>query len=156
MEKPEAFAAHNHTQCVTSAMEQARAVCAANGARLTPVRQRSLEILLEAHAALGAYDVLERLAVEGFGTQPPVAYRALGFLVEHGLAHKIERLNAYVACLHPEEQHTPAFLICRGCKTVAETDGPKPLAAPARAAGFLIEQTVIEAEGLCPECQANA
>ena len=58
-----------------------------------------LEILLESHRAMGAYEVLERLAAEGFGKQPPVAYRALDFLVEHGLALRVRRLNAYAACL---------------------------------------------------------
>ena len=90
------------------------------GVRLTPVRRRVLEILLEEHRALGAYDVLQRLAAEGFGNQPPVAYRALDFLVEQGLAHRIRRLNAFTACMHPGEAHAPAFLICRACDAVAE------------------------------------
>jgi hypothetical protein len=57
------------------------------------------------HRALGAYAVLDQLREAGFGSQPPVAYRALDFLVAHGFAHKIERLNAFVACAHPGESH---------------------------------------------------
>ncbi len=78
---------------------------------------------------MGAYDVLQRLAAEGFGNQPPVAYRALDFLVEQGLAHRITRLNAFAACMHPGEDHAPVFLICRQCNHVAEAP-----AAPVRAA----------------------
>jgi len=77
--------------------------------------------------------------------------------VEHGLAHRIERLNAFVACTHPGDSHAPAFMICRSCRSVAEAaDTRTQLAASAAASGFLIEQTVIEAEGLCPDCQESA
>ena len=91
-----------------------------DGLRLTPVRRRALETLLDNHRVMGAYDVLERLAKDGFGNQPPVAYRALDFLVENGFAHKIRRLNAYAACMHPETDHAPVFMICSQCDAVAE------------------------------------
>ncbi len=148
------FSAHNHDSCVATAIAAAESTCAAAGVRLTPVRRRTLEILLETHAALGAYDVLARLDADGFGAKPPVAYRALGFLVDLGLAHRIERLNAFVACAHPGADHAPAFMICRKCRKVAEAqDRPDRLQNNATASGFKIEQTVIEAEGLCPQCQ---
>lgn len=150
------FSTHNHDSCIATALASADETCAREGVRLTPVRRRVLEILLETHAALGAYDVLARLTDEGLGSKPPVAYRALNFLVEHGLAHRIERLNAFVACSHPGADHAPAFMICRGCKTVAEAaDTRDHLHASAAASGFVIEQTVIEAEGLCPACQES-
>ena len=132
---------------------------AAKGVRLTPVRRRTLEILLEAHRAMGAYDVLTRLAAEGFGNQPPVAYRALDFLEEHGLAHRIRRLNAFTACMHPGEAHAPAFLICKACDMVAEAPVSAVLTAlehAARSRGFQIERSTIEAIGLCPACQTAA
>ena len=100
--------------------------------------------------------MLDRLAAEGLGSKPPMAYRALSFLTEHGFAHRIERLNAFVACTHPGAAHDPAFMICRACGTVAEAEAAMtsgPLSRSAAAAGFMIEQTVIEAEGLCPGCQ---
>lgn len=148
------FHAHNHDSCIATALAAADETCAKEGVRLTPVRRRVLEILLETHAAMGAYDILARLSDEGLGSKPPVAYRALNFLVEHGLAHRIERLNAFVACAHPGADHSPAFMICRGCKAVSEAgDTRDHLQASAKAAGFQIEQTVIEAEGLCPRCQ---
>ncbi|TCP62783.1 Fur family zinc uptake transcriptional regulator [Rhodovulum bhavnagarense] len=154
-----AFASHDHATCRETALAQAEAVARAQGLRLTPVRRRTLEILLEAHKALGAYDVLDRLAEEGFARQPPVAYRALDFLVEHGLAHRIRRLNAFAACLHPGEEHMPAFLICAECHALAEAPGvavAEALQAAAASVGFDIERMNIEAVGLCPACRDSA
>lgn len=151
---PDPFDRHDHAECRQRALAQAEATCAG---RLTPVRRRVLELLLESHVALGAYDVLQRLQAEGHRAQPPVAYRALDFLVAQGLAHRIERLNAFVACHRPEACEAPAFLICRACNRVAETaSAPRrgTLARDAKALGFEIEQTVIEAQGLCPGCRA--
>ena len=148
------FTNHDHTSCVSSALESAERHCAENKAQFTPVRRRVLEILLESHAAMGAYDVLARLDAEGLGSKPPVAYRALGFLVEQGFVHRIERLNAFIACTHPGASHDPAFMICRACGLVAEAQSANvALQQAAQQSGFLLEQTVIEAEGLCPGCQ---
>lgn len=147
------FDRHDHAACVHDALRSAEAICATSDLRLTPLRRRVLEILLESHAALGAYDVLSRLDAEGLGSKPPVAYRALGFLVDNGFAHRIEGLNAFIACAHPGAAHTPAFLICRGCHKIAETAAGAPLGSAAAQSGFAIEQTVVEAQGLCPACQ---
>lgn len=147
------FASHDHSSCVRSALDAADAACAARNVQLTPVRRRVLEILLESHAAMGAYDVLARLDAEGLGSKPPVAYRALTFLVEQGFVHRIERLNAFIACAHPGAVHDPAFMICRGCGKVAEAQADAAMDQTAAQSGFQVEQTVIEAEGLCPGCQ---
>lgn len=152
-----AFARHDHAQCRAQALAAAEDACAAKGLRLTPLRARVLEILLEAHAAMGAYDVLKRLAAEGLAApQPPVAYRALDFLVAHGFAHRIEKLNAYVACAMPGGPHAAAFMICRDCGAVAEIAGEaaaQGLGASARRLGFAIESAVVEAEGHCRRCK---
>ncbi|QUJ77357.1 transcriptional repressor [Sulfitobacter albidus] len=156
MTDPIGFARHDHSACIDSTLARADADCASRGLRLTPVRRRALEILLREHRALGAYDLLAHLKADGMGSQPPVAYRALDFLVKAGFAHKIEALNAYIACAHPGADHAPAFLICRACNTVAEADTAPAagrLGDAAAAAGFAIERTVVEAEGLCPACQ---
>lgn len=151
-----AFAAHDHAHCAGDILARAEAI---SGARLTPVRRRTLEVLLEAHRALGAYEVLERLAEAGFGNQPPVAYRALDFLVEQGLAHRVRRLNAFAACMHPGTDHSPAFFICKTCDAVAEAPAEPVRAAMDSAAesiGFSVERTSIEALGLCPACAEAA
>ncbi|MCC6306648.1 MAG: transcriptional repressor [Rhodobacteraceae bacterium] len=154
-----AFAAHDHTRCTAAALAAAEAVCAREGGRLTPVRRRTLTILLEAHRALGAYEVLSRLAADGFGGQPPVVYRALDFLQARGLVHRIRRLNAFAACLRPGEAHQALFLICRGCAAVAEAPGGgvrASLEAAAAATGFAVERASLEATGLCPACRGEA
>jgi len=149
------FEKHDHTACIVDMITVAEAYCVANKLQFTPTRRRVLEFLLEDHRALGAYDVLDRLVKEGHGSQPPVAYRALDFLVKHGFVHKIERLNAYIACAYPHEKHSPAFMICRLCGSVAEASSApakKLLGQAAHDVGFRIERTVVEAEGLCPKC----
>ncbi|MEM7721500.1 MAG: transcriptional repressor [Pseudomonadota bacterium] len=153
------FEKHDHEVCVDQALAAAEARCAEKGLRLTPVRRKALEILLQEHRALGAYAMLDLLRDAGFGSQPPVAYRALDFLVENGFAHKVERLNAFVACAHPGQTHSPAFMICRKCDAVAEAQSAPAkgaLGAAAKATGFQIERTVVEAEGICPVCAAKA
>ncbi|MCC5973453.1 MAG: transcriptional repressor [Rubellimicrobium sp.] len=151
----QAFGAHDHGHCVSTAMSSAERICARDGLQFTPVRRRVLEILLEAHEAMGAYDILARLEAEGLGSKPPIAYRALAFLVENGFVHRIERLNKFIACSHPGDQHAPAFMICRICGAIAEGEVAPggPLAASAARSGFRVERTVIEVEGLCPACQ---
>lgn len=154
-----AFHSHDHAHCTGDVLTRAEEITRANGARLTPVRRRVLEILLEEHRAMGAYDVLQRLVAEGFGNQPPVAYRALEFLVDQGLAHRVRRLNAFTACMHPGEAHAPAFLICRQCNAVAEApaEGVRAaLEAAAAEVGFVVERANLEALGLCPKCRDQA
>ena len=153
------FQKHDHGNCVVTGLASAEARCKEQGLRLTPVRRKVLEMLLQEHRALGAYAILDHLREAGFGSQPPVAYRALDFLVQNGFAHKVERLNAFVACSHPGATHSPAFMICRKCDAVAEAQSAPAkgvLGAAARAAGFEIERTVVEAEGLCPDCTKKA
>ena len=156
--EPRAFAHHDHEVCATNALAAARCACIARGLKLTPVRETVPNILLESHASLGDYDILEKLALEGFRSQPPVAYRALDFLVEHGFVHKIERLNAFIACTYSGEGHSPTFLICKRCNQVAEAMSvpiSTTLGKAAKAIGFSIDKTVLEAEGLCPRCQQD-
>ena len=149
------FHRHDHRRCIQRGVEHATEHCDEAGLQLTPIRQRVLEILLTEHRALGAYEILDQLRTDGFNSQPPVAYRALDFLVQHGFVHKVERLNAFIACNTPETQHAPTFLICRVCSAVAETHPELcrgALGRSARDAGFIIEQAVVEVEGLCPNC----
>lgn len=153
-----AFAVHDHAGCISRTVAAVEAACADRGLRLTAPRRRALEILLEQHKALGAYDVLARMAAEGMGAHPPVAYRALDFLVEHGFAHRIEGLNAFVACPNPTARHRPAFMVCRRCRAVAEAEVAafeEPLGPSASEVGFRIERTVLEVQGVCPACSAD-
>ena len=152
------FANHDHHACIAECVAAVEASCNAAGLHLTPVRRRVLQILLTEHRAMGAYEILDRLRDDGQNAQPPVAYRALDFLVSNGFAHRIERLNAFIACAHPTETHSPAFLICRVCESIAETHAAPSrgtLGKAAREAGFRVERTVLEIEGVCPNCQSR-
>lgn len=150
-----AFEAHDHSVCIASTMAAAERVCAARGAQFTPLRRRVLEILLESHRPMGAYAVLDRLRSEGLGSQPPTVYRALDFLMEHGLAHKVRKLNAFAACCSPERRQAPQFLICTRCQAIGEIDDPRVTEAVrlvAEAAGFATEETSLELSGVCRVC----
>ena len=129
--------------------------CQQNGLNLTPVRRKVLEILLEKNTAIGAYEILDLLRESGFKNQPPVAYRALDFLVQNGFAHKIEQLNSFIGCMHPGKDHSPAFMICRNCDSVSEEEALTrnfSVSQIASKAGFTVEKAVIEARGLCKSC----
>ncbi|WP_424927182.1 Fur family transcriptional regulator [Amaricoccus tamworthensis] len=153
--KVDAFQPHDHRRCRATAMAEVRARCEQEKLRLTPARESVLNALLETHRAMTAYELLDRLRDDGLPHQPPVAYRALDFLVEHGFAHRIERLSAFVACTHGSDHHAAAFLVCRGCRTVAESKLPAPIRGIEETMSresFTVERLVVEAEGLCAAC----
>ncbi|AVV32648.1 Fur family transcriptional regulator [Cobetia amphilecti] len=142
-----------------SLIDQAERQCLARGVRFTPIRRRVLEMIATSHGALKAYDLLDQLAKEHGAARPPTIYRALDFLLEQGLVHRIESLNAYLACHCPEHQHGFQLLICRGCGRVEEMhddDLGTRLVASADRHGFSIERQTIELEGRCQDCTSQA
>jgi len=140
-------------------IQEAEYYCKENGLNFTPVRRKVLEILLHKNTAIGAYEILDLLREAGFKNQPPVAYRALDFLVQNGFAHKIEQLNSFIGCTHPGKDHSPAFMICRNCDSVSEEEAlirNFSVSQIASKAGFTVEKAVIEARGLCHSCASLA
>ena len=147
---------HDHGHCVADALEQARTLCAARGARLTPVRQRVLEIVWQGHRPLGAYAILEVLSAEGHSPSPPTVYRALEFLLTHGLVHRLSSLNAFIGCSRPGHPGAGQFLLCTACGTAAELNDPeidRAIARSATAQGFDPELHTVEISGVCPNCR---
>ena len=147
---------HDHGRCIADALRTADALCAARSVRLTKLRRRVLELVWTSHAPIGAYDVLRRLSQEHDGAAPPTVYRALDFLLEQGLIHRIESLNAFVGCAHPAKAHASQFLICRDCGTAAELQDPainRALARSAGSLGFLVTDKTVELRGLCAQCR---
>jgi Fur family zinc uptake transcriptional regulator len=147
---------HDHDRCVTSAVAAAAELCERRGARLTDLRRRILELVWRSHAPRGAYSILETLQQQGRSAAPPTVYRALDFLLAHGLVHRIESLNAVVGCPTPGKPHTGHFLICTGCGIAAEVDDRRigdAVEASAGMLGFRIERQTIEIAGQCPNCQ---
>ena len=155
---PLSSVSHDHAGCVAGALERAERVCKEHGARLTKLRRRVLELVWTSHAPMGAYEILRRLSRERDGAAPPTVYRALDFLLEQGLIHRIESLNAFVGCPEPGPPHSGQFLICDGCGEAAEMADPRIHSAIARGAngrGFLVKRTTVELLGLCQACQAK-
>lgn len=153
-----AFRQHDHSHCVATALDTARQLCQERGQRLTPLREQVLQLVWQSHQALGAYAILERLAAAQPGRRlaPPTVYRALEFLQENGLVHRINSLNAFIGCQHPQERHQTQFLICRRCASVVEIVDDASSTAIHHAAetlGFAPERTFVEITGLCPNCQ---
>lgn len=135
-------------------------MCARRGVRLTPQRSDVLGVLLQAGRALGAYDLIELMqGASGKRIAPITVYRALDFLVEHDLVHRIESRNAFLACPGGHGPHPQAvFLICEGCGAVGETTSSAleaSLAGIAQAQGFLPKSRVVELSGQCAACAAK-
>jgi len=148
-----------HTPCAPQETEAfldaADAIAEGRGQRMTKIRRKVLRLLVESDSPAKAYDLLEQLDGEG-AAKPPTVYRALDFLQEAGLAHKIESLNAYVACGHASHRHRAVFLICDACGAATELHSEDTLATLSRetaAAGFHMTRAVVEARGLCSACQ---
>ena len=143
-----------------AALDRAAGLCRRRSAQLTELRRKVLGLVLESARPMGAYDLLEQLRAGRKTAAPPTVCRALDFLLQHGLIHKIERLSAFVGCNHRcdgehIEAHAAQFLICRRCGRVAELEDPavaKALARAARRNGFALTAATVEAEGLCADC----
>jgi Fur family transcriptional regulator, zinc uptake regulator len=171
---------HDHTRCTADALVHAEAWCAQRAQRLTPIRRQVLEILLESHKPLGAYEIIDRAAVTGSrpassgktaasggkkpvpaGTRPaPITvYRALDFLRDNGLVHRIESRNAFVACVNNHASgELVVFLICEHCGAVGEAPSAAvadQLKSAARSAGFTPKTPVIEISGVCAHCRRH-
>ena len=138
-----------------SAVERA---CSERGLRLTEIRARVLGLVADAGKPIKAYDLLDKVREgEGAGAAaPPTVYRALDFLLANGFIHKLESVNAFVACHHPNAaQHSAPFLICDGCHKAVELEDEHVVAtldAQARALGFSPQTQTLEVHGLCAEC----
>ena len=139
-------------------MALAESLCDERGVRLTSQRKAVLELLLESEKPLSAYDLLDQLRQTLNKPAPPTIYRALDFLLEQGLAHKLESIHAYVGCLHPEHPHAGQFLICGDCGEVAEVEDKslnESLDNAGKAIGFKTIHPVVELMGTCADCSAK-
>jgi Fur family zinc uptake transcriptional regulator len=141
-------------------MAVAEARCLERGQRLTTIRRKVLATLLDSHKALGAYDIIERLSPTGLRLAPITTYRALEFLQENGLVHRIASRNAFCACVHNHNAEDPVvFMICESCGVIGEassTEVTATLAAAAQRAGFKPKSPVIEITGICAHCMQKS
>ncbi len=155
--KPAGFAGkHNHANCISSALTAAEQRCDQNGTRFTALRRRVLELIWQGHQPVTAYALIKALRKEKENTEPPTVYRALEFLQQNNLVHRIESLNAYVGCEHPEKEHRSQFMICTHCHQATELQNSmvieRAIASQASKLGFSVTSSTIEINGTCPAC----
>jgi Fur family transcriptional regulator, zinc uptake regulator len=146
---------HDHDDCISAALDAAERVCREKGLRFTGIRRRVLELVWASHKPIGAYEILDRLNRQGKRAAPPTVYRALEFLIEAELVHRLDSLNAFIGCPDPGSSHAGQFLICRQCRSVAELDDDEISGLVGRKAadhGFTAVRQMVEIEGLCPHC----
>ncbi len=146
---------HDHQRCIENALHTAERLCRERGVRLTPLRKKVLELVWADHRAVKAYDLLESLGDARKAAKPPTVYRALDFLAEQGLIHRVESLNAFIGCNRSGNRHPSLLFICRLCGDVEEHPAPevmRALAGEAEEAGFQPEHQTIELIGTCAHC----
>jgi len=142
----------HHTECVSDALAHAEAICLKSGARLTKTRRNILELLWQSHQPRKAYDLLAELSLKDSGAKPPTVYRALDFLQDLGLVHKVESLNAFIGCTGT---HAHQYLICQNCGNVTDIHDNAlsgVIRGKAGENGFKVTSSIIEIKGICQNC----
>jgi len=143
---------------LTRVLDRAEALCRERGVRLTEQRKTVLQLLCVSDKPLSAYELLDRMRDTIRNPAPPTVYRALDFLLEQGLVHKLESLHAFIGCTHPDHPHASQFLICDECGEVTEVEDPgvsESLKAAGKAVGFQAKRPVVEVLGTCGQCRAK-
>lgn len=146
---------HRHRHDAAAFVQAVSAACTERGLRLTPLRLRVAELIAAQEKPVKAYDLLDQLRSEHDGAAPPTIYRALDFLLENRFIHKLESINAFVGCHHPDEEHQVPFLICDVCASATELcdeQVARLLIEQARARGFRARAQVLEVHGVCAAC----
>lgn len=145
-------------QQIEIALARAQQICTLRGIRMTPVRRRVLELILRAEQPIRAYALLAQLERGRGKLGPPTVYRALDFLLAHQLIHRVETLNAFVACGDVEHSHMSQFVICEDCgatEEIRDDEIAESLRRLGEDRGFAVERQVIEARGRCPACRTG-
>ncbi len=149
---------HDHKHCKQKAMQTAEQLCQQRGVKFTPLRRQVLTLVWESHRAVKAYDLLQKLNPAGSAAKPTTVYRALDFLLEQGLIHKVESLNAFIGCSYSEREHEQLLLTCVVCQEVEERPGEAVMQAMHREleqADFLMRRQAIEIHGICRRCHTG-
>jgi Fur family zinc uptake transcriptional regulator len=149
------FPSHDHHGCRQAAVRTAELLCQQRGVRFTEIRKQILELIWESHRAVKAYDLLDKVKLKSSSAKPTTVYRALDFLLEQGLIHKVESLNAYIGCSHADRKHEQLLLTCTQCHEVEERTGEHVMDAitrELRQAGFVHQYKAVEIHGLCAKC----
>lgn len=140
-------------------MKSAERLCDTKGLAFTPLRRQVYALIAAEETPVGAYDLLDRLKAERGNAAPVTIYRALDFLLEAGLIHKIDALHAYTACEAEHADHGGMLLVCNGCKNITEMQNPALEAQISETAlryRFHTADGLIEVRGLCADCSRAA
>lgn len=146
----------SHKECIADALHRAEQICTARDLRFTELRRKVLELVWESHGPIKAYDILDKLDHRIGAIKPPTVYRALDFLTDNGLVHKINSLNAFVGCSHPLTHRECYFLICSDCgeaKECCSSDITDVISKTSRRNEFLTDHITLEITGECRDCR---
>ena len=146
----------DHQVCIESAMHEAESICREKGLRFTELRREVLRLIWISHVPAKAYDILEKLKGKAWSAQPPTVYRALDFLLETGLVHKLDSINAYIGCSHPRKQNECYFLICTDCNEAKEYSSSElsdAMELTLNKNSFRPRKVTLEVLGQCGECE---
>jgi len=146
------------SQQVADFLAQAEQLCAQRKLRFTALRRTVLELVCRYDQPVGAYTLLDDLRETGRSAAPPTVYRALNFLQQQGLVHRLANDNTYIACAHPQQQHAGLFLVCRACggaREVHTRQVDNAIARQARPYDFQVEKAAVEVIGLCAACAGD-
>lgn len=150
---------HDHQNCIETALLCAENLCLQRGLRFTPIRRRVLQLIWTNHKAIKAYDLLDELKNYESAAKPATVYRALDFLLAEGLIHRIDSLNAFIGCGHPDHAHSRLFFICDECNTIEERNAGQFMnlvETESVAADFTVQrQQTFEVHGICKKCLAQ-
>lgn len=143
---------------IKKVMESARIICVSKGVKLTQLREHVLRLILLHGKPLGAYAIMDMLEATSDRERvaPPTVYRALDFLLEYRLIHKIHSLNAYLGNTNPRPDHSSVILICAKCGNAEEVPNntiQQAINLSASQHRFLVEKQVIEITGRCSRCK---
>ena len=145
----------SHNNCARNAINEAVQICKDRNLRFTDLRCKVLEIIWASHKPTKAYDILDKLKDMDYSAKPPTVYRTLDFLIEQGLIHKLESLNAYIGCSHPSKNHECYFLICSECQEIQECCDRMIHDAIVKTTNknkFRPHHTTLEINGKCSKC----
>ena len=140
---------------IKTLISRAESICSERKCRLTPIRKKVLSIIWQSQKPIKAYDILAKLSTSEHVEKPPTVYRALQFLLDNHLIHRIESSNGYIGCELDHEGLDSKFFICDECKQVAEVDESKLnriLSELSKKQGFAPNHINIEIHGKCANC----
>jgi Fur family zinc uptake transcriptional regulator len=149
---------HDHDTCIQEALQNAKQICQVKGGVLTDIRRQVLELIWRNHHPVKAYDIIEKFKpserTQG-AAKPTTIYRALEFLLEKGLIHRVESLNAFIGCSNPLHVHELILLICKKCENVQERSAERVMESiktELQQVHFMAHSKIIEIHGVCERC----